>query len=357
MRKGESFERDVLLLIQKMGFEAKSTKTSRDGGIDIIATNSNPLLKGKYIIQCKDWCNPIGEPPLRDLFGVVHSERANKGILITTSTFTTSAKLFAQDKPIELIDGEQYLSLLFENGAEDEGVNPHTNPEESEELEFVKNIENGLIRLTMYYVNKSSIGDYQENNYFGSVHISGNDFEFKCENLPGKSIKHKNINFPKNLLPPLQQNYLFWALDNDEMASFNQNLWELVIGCIDNSSNRYAFILDGKKDVVDDIYQRIIAFSVNSPAFFNSQNSTNSANVGTNPKQCFVATTVYGNVDCIEVIKLRRWRDKVLQRSYFGIKLIKLYYKYGERLARYVNKHPLLKRLTKLFLDRFTLLI
>ncbi|WP_153724874.1 restriction endonuclease [Heliorestis convoluta] len=111
-KPGINFENQVLNLVRKMGFEASSTKSTADGGVDIVAYSNQPLMKGKYIIQCKDWKAPVGEPPVRDLYGVVHSERANKGILITTSTFTSSAVKFAEDKPIELINGAEYYQLI-----------------------------------------------------------------------------------------------------------------------------------------------------------------------------------------------------------------------------------------------------
>ena len=115
---GAEFEQLVQELVQKMGFEAQLTKASGDGGIDIIAYSNQPFLEGKYIIQCKRYNanSRIGEPPLRDLYGVVMSERANKGILVTTSYFTTSATKFAENKPIELIDGEKLISLLSKYG-------------------------------------------------------------------------------------------------------------------------------------------------------------------------------------------------------------------------------------------------
>ena len=86
-----------------------------DGGIDIIAYNKQPVIGGKYIIQCKRYNGSVGEPIIRDLYGVVCSERANKGILITTGTFTQSAKNFALDKQIELIDGHDFEQLLLSN--------------------------------------------------------------------------------------------------------------------------------------------------------------------------------------------------------------------------------------------------
>lgn len=109
---GVEFEKVCQALVENMGFETKTTKASGDGGIDLIAYNYEPLLSGKYIIQCKRYKGSVGEPILRDLYGVVTSERANKGILMTTGHFTKSAIAFAEGKPLELIDGKAMLALL-----------------------------------------------------------------------------------------------------------------------------------------------------------------------------------------------------------------------------------------------------
>lgn len=110
---GIEFEHVCKRLLENMGFTVETTKASGDGGIDLIGYNTQPLLSGKYIIQCKRYAGSVGEPIIRDLYGVVTSERANKGILITTGHFTKSAIAFAENKPIELIDGAQ-LKVLIE---------------------------------------------------------------------------------------------------------------------------------------------------------------------------------------------------------------------------------------------------
>lgn len=109
---GVEFENVCQLLLEKMGFTTRTTKASGDGGIDLIAYSSEPLFSGIYIIQCKRYTGSVGEPVIRDLYGVVTSERANKGILMTTGHFTRSAVAFAEGKPIELIDREKLLDLL-----------------------------------------------------------------------------------------------------------------------------------------------------------------------------------------------------------------------------------------------------
>lgn len=109
---GVEFEHLCQKLLQKCGFHVETTKQSRDGGIDLIATNSNTFLSGKYLVQCKRYTGVVGEPIVRDLFGVVMAERANKGILITTGRFSESALQFADNKNIELIDGDKLFKLL-----------------------------------------------------------------------------------------------------------------------------------------------------------------------------------------------------------------------------------------------------
>jgi len=108
---GLTFEAKCLRLVRAMGFNAQTTKQTGDGGIDIIARSTQPLLAGEYVIQCKDWSAPVGVSPVRDLYGVVAGTRANKGILITSSTFTKPAQDFAQGKQLELIDGEELERL------------------------------------------------------------------------------------------------------------------------------------------------------------------------------------------------------------------------------------------------------
>lgn len=113
---GIEFENVCQALVEKMGFTTQTTKASGDGGIDLIAYNHQPLLSGKYIIQCKRYAGGVGEPIIRDLYGVIMSERANKGILMTTGHFTKSAIGFAEGKPIELIDGPALKKLMNQYG-------------------------------------------------------------------------------------------------------------------------------------------------------------------------------------------------------------------------------------------------
>jgi restriction system protein len=106
------FERLVGTLFGKMGLESKLTRSSRDGGVDVVAFDTRPLIGGKVIIQAKRYSHTVGVSAVRDLFGTMNHEGANKGILVTTSSYGPDAYDFIKGKPIELIDGGGLLYYL-----------------------------------------------------------------------------------------------------------------------------------------------------------------------------------------------------------------------------------------------------
>lgn len=68
------------------------------------------------MIQAKRYTNVVGVSAVRDLYGTVHNEGANKGILVTTSTYGPDAYEFAKGKPLTLLSGAELLSLLERHG-------------------------------------------------------------------------------------------------------------------------------------------------------------------------------------------------------------------------------------------------
>ncbi len=109
------FESLIQNLFTKMGLEARQTRASRDGGVDCVAYDTRPIFGGKVVIQAKRYKNTVGVSAVRDLFGTLQNEGASKGILVTTSGYGTASFEFAQNKPIELIDGANLLYLLEEH--------------------------------------------------------------------------------------------------------------------------------------------------------------------------------------------------------------------------------------------------
>ncbi|MBB5208364.1 restriction endonuclease [Chiayiivirga flava] len=106
------FEGLVGNLFTQMGLETKLTRSSRDGGVDAIAFDTRPILGGKVVIQAKRYRHTVGVSAVRDLYGTMLNEGASKGIIVTTSGFGPDAYAFANEKPLEMIDGGGLLYLL-----------------------------------------------------------------------------------------------------------------------------------------------------------------------------------------------------------------------------------------------------
>ena len=118
----EDFEHLVRELFEmefaRNGGEVRVTQASRDGGVDAIAFDPDPLRGGKIVIQAKRYTNTVGVSAVRDLYGTVINEGANTGILITTSDYGHDSYEFAKDKPLKLLNGGHLLALLHKNGKE-----------------------------------------------------------------------------------------------------------------------------------------------------------------------------------------------------------------------------------------------
>jgi restriction system protein len=98
------------------GGEVRVTQASRDGGVDAVAFDPDPIRGGKIVIQAKRYTNTVGVAAVRDLYGTVVNEGATKGILVTTSDYGPDAYGFAKDKPLVLMNGANLLHLLEKHG-------------------------------------------------------------------------------------------------------------------------------------------------------------------------------------------------------------------------------------------------
>lgn len=116
----QDFENLIRELFEKEfsqnGGDVKITQASRDGGVDAVAFDPDPIRGGKIVIQAKRYTNCVGVSAVRDLYGTVHNEGATKGILVTTSDFGSDAYEFAKGKPLTLLSGSELLYLLERHG-------------------------------------------------------------------------------------------------------------------------------------------------------------------------------------------------------------------------------------------------
>jgi Restriction endonuclease len=116
----EDFEHLVAQILEweflKNGVEVRVTRASRDRGVDAILFDPDPLRGGKFVVQAKRYTKTVDVSAVRDLYGTVMNEGANRGILITTASYGPDSYDFVKDKPISLVDGQNLLLLLQKHG-------------------------------------------------------------------------------------------------------------------------------------------------------------------------------------------------------------------------------------------------
>lgn len=129
----QAFENLVRDLFEKkyagVDQEVKITRSSRDKGVDAILFDPDPIKGGKIIIQAKRYVNTVAVSAVRDLYGTVMSEGANRGILVTTAHYGSDSYEFAKNKPLTLLSGSELLALLL-----DIGVSAHIDLDEARRI-------------------------------------------------------------------------------------------------------------------------------------------------------------------------------------------------------------------------------
>jgi len=103
------FERLVGAAYEQMGYRVDYAVEGQDGGFDLLMRRGSE----KALVQCKNWYRGwTGVSEVRELYGVATSEGAAKSIFVTSGVFTEEAIAFAKRKPLELLDGEDLLTLI-----------------------------------------------------------------------------------------------------------------------------------------------------------------------------------------------------------------------------------------------------
>jgi restriction system protein len=102
MLVGEAFRLQGYTITELGGAQA-------DGGVDIV------LRKGTetFLVQCKQWkAYKVGVDVVRELYGVMASQGAAGGFVITSGSFTAAAEAFVSGLNVKLVDGPQLFGLI-----------------------------------------------------------------------------------------------------------------------------------------------------------------------------------------------------------------------------------------------------
>ncbi len=114
------FETIVLDVLHRMGYGTSRADVQRvggsgDGGIDGVISLDKLGLEKVYV-QAKRWQGVVGRPDVQGFYGALAGRRANKGVFITTSSFTAQAVEFAASvERVVLVDGARLAELMIDH--------------------------------------------------------------------------------------------------------------------------------------------------------------------------------------------------------------------------------------------------
>lgn len=116
------FESLVVDLLLAMGYggsrrdAGEAIGSSGDGGIDGIIKEDKLGLDAIYI-QAKRWESTVGRPVVQAFAGSLMGKKAHKGVMITTSSFSSDARSYVKDidKKIVLIDGATLAKYMIDH--------------------------------------------------------------------------------------------------------------------------------------------------------------------------------------------------------------------------------------------------
>lgn len=386
---GHQFEELIESLLRKMGYQVEGHKPAADGGIDIIAHNTEPFVGGKYIIQCKRQGGTISESVVRDLYGVLTDQRANKGIIVTNADFSPAAVKFAAGKPLELVNGPTLLSLLakhFETTAAPPPLPRLSLHHEAlyrglaDELDAVLEAYRPIVAgsafrqgkslqtvkgFVSFVVQRSSQIENFGNSLGLHLKVSMEDFH-TWERLPnfdaGRHVQRARAQLRENLRELLRSFQSAYFVDVPSSC-------EAAKGALVDAYKALFAALDAMRVMFREVTQqpcRHLLADGSVSLDFSPEHRARIVQCGQRLREeldkltaparpCFVATAVYGSADACQVAALRRYRDQRLARTALGRAFIGAYYLLGPSGAALVTALPGLRAPLRLALDALVL--
>jgi HJR/Mrr/RecB family endonuclease len=109
---GYMFEEFLLELLKYQGYRGHLTPKTDDYGADLVLKKDGR----KIVVQAKRWKRAVGLEAVQQIIGAIKFYGANKGIVITNSSFTENAYKLANMNGIELWDRKELFNLCHRRG-------------------------------------------------------------------------------------------------------------------------------------------------------------------------------------------------------------------------------------------------
>ncbi|WP_227936441.1 restriction endonuclease [Alkalihalobacillus deserti] len=105
------FEEHIAELFRYLGYEAKVTPKTGDGGKDIILKRDGEMS----LVECKKYTTTkVSRPDIQKFHSAIIDMNAKEGFFVTTGYFTQPALEYIVDKPISAIDLPRLLNIIEE---------------------------------------------------------------------------------------------------------------------------------------------------------------------------------------------------------------------------------------------------
>lgn len=106
----KDFEQLVAEAFRRKGYRVRENLLAGpDGGVDAELEKDGQL----HLVQCKQWkAQKVGVSVVREMYGLMVAHNASSVSIVSSGIFTQEAQNFAEDKPIDLIDGVQLHKLI-----------------------------------------------------------------------------------------------------------------------------------------------------------------------------------------------------------------------------------------------------
>jgi restriction system protein len=95
----EEFEHYCAAVLREMKWKARVTQASGDQGVDIVADKR----RMRIVIQCKKYSKPVGNRAVQEIVAAIAHEGAQRGVVVTTSAYTTAAEKLAASNQVLLL--------------------------------------------------------------------------------------------------------------------------------------------------------------------------------------------------------------------------------------------------------------
>ncbi|MGJ0203984.1 restriction endonuclease [Leucobacter sp. gxy201] len=111
------FEEFTAALLRALGYQARVTQYSQDGGVDVVAHRDPLGVEPPQIkVQCKHLTGTVGSPDVHRLVGT--QGPGEHSLFVTLGTYSKDARMIEQQRPgLRLLSGEDVVSLVIENYA------------------------------------------------------------------------------------------------------------------------------------------------------------------------------------------------------------------------------------------------